>query len=314
MTRTPPAAVTSALTDREAMCVACLCAPDEDTPRLALADFVEERGDEEWATLIRCQIELPRTPKFSWRCECKVCGNVPDEHGELEHGKGCYQLDEDGGGSEWFNPEEKWSELTARESALLAILRSRLLPACLQCRGDGRHLYGDFPTGEPNYSDSVACRFCSGSGVCAGTIERGLGVVEVPLAVLGDERVFLIRPATLSEEGVFYPSQLETVFRSSAFARDCVRRGVGFRVSDREPMDSQSAHEPHDTCYDWWDEGDTRSRAHLHRHSIPHSLFVEVKKLARRMANNDLAYCEFPTADAAQRALGAVLVRAAMNG
>lgn len=30
---------------------------------------------------------------------CKVCGNTPDETGEIEHGRGCYVASEDGGGS-----------------------------------------------------------------------------------------------------------------------------------------------------------------------------------------------------------------------
>jgi hypothetical protein len=32
---------------------------------------------------------------------CKVCGATPDETGERRHGKGCYVLSEDGGGSDW---------------------------------------------------------------------------------------------------------------------------------------------------------------------------------------------------------------------
>ncbi len=32
---------------------------------------------------------------------CKVCGNVPDEDGKIEHGKGCYTQSEDGGGTSW---------------------------------------------------------------------------------------------------------------------------------------------------------------------------------------------------------------------
>lgn len=31
---------------------------------------------------------------------CHVCFNTPDEDGVLYHGKGCYVVDEDGGGSE----------------------------------------------------------------------------------------------------------------------------------------------------------------------------------------------------------------------
>jgi hypothetical protein len=34
---------------------------------------------------------------------CKVCGNWPDETGELEHGRGCYTQSADGGGSEFFD-------------------------------------------------------------------------------------------------------------------------------------------------------------------------------------------------------------------
>jgi hypothetical protein len=30
---------------------------------------------------------------------CDVCGNVPDENGVIEHGKGCYTQSEDGGGT-----------------------------------------------------------------------------------------------------------------------------------------------------------------------------------------------------------------------
>jgi hypothetical protein len=32
------------------------------------------------------------------RYACKVCGNVPDEYGTIEHGRGCYVVSEDGGG------------------------------------------------------------------------------------------------------------------------------------------------------------------------------------------------------------------------
>jgi hypothetical protein len=39
---------------------------------------------------------------------CKVCGNVPDETGCLEHGRGCYTQSEDGGGTSYveFDPVE----------------------------------------------------------------------------------------------------------------------------------------------------------------------------------------------------------------
>jgi hypothetical protein len=40
---------------------------------------------------------------------CEVCGNVPDEDGFIEHGRGCYVVNEDGGGITLvdFNEEAK---------------------------------------------------------------------------------------------------------------------------------------------------------------------------------------------------------------
>ena len=45
--------------------------------------------------------------EFRQRFACKVCGNCPDEFGELEHGRGCFVLSSDGGGSEWIDLEEE---------------------------------------------------------------------------------------------------------------------------------------------------------------------------------------------------------------
>ena len=41
---------------------------------------------------------------------CDVCGNVPDEEGVIEHGKGCYTQSEDGGGLSFveFDPPQKY--------------------------------------------------------------------------------------------------------------------------------------------------------------------------------------------------------------
>ncbi len=38
---------------------------------------------------------------------CKVCGNVPDEDGRLEHGRGCYVVSEDGGGETYVEFDEE---------------------------------------------------------------------------------------------------------------------------------------------------------------------------------------------------------------
>jgi uncharacterized protein (TIGR02996 family) len=50
--------------DRAALYSAILAHPDEDTPRLALADYLEEHGDRRYAEFIRKQIELARVPEW----------------------------------------------------------------------------------------------------------------------------------------------------------------------------------------------------------------------------------------------------------
>ena len=44
---------------------------------------------------------------------CDVCGNVPDETGMIEHGRGCYVVSADGGGETWvYFPE--WNTANER--------------------------------------------------------------------------------------------------------------------------------------------------------------------------------------------------------
>lgn len=57
-------------------------------------------------------MKQPMTYEERENYACKVCQNVPDEHGELEHGRGCYVVSEDGGGTEWIpevDPNENQS-------------------------------------------------------------------------------------------------------------------------------------------------------------------------------------------------------------
>jgi uncharacterized protein (TIGR02996 family) len=58
------------MTDRQMLMAAIREHPDEDTPRLAYADCLEERGDpffSDWAGLIRVQVEFARTERFTPR-------------------------------------------------------------------------------------------------------------------------------------------------------------------------------------------------------------------------------------------------------
>ena len=49
---------------------------------------------------------LPPSVIDEWRANnaCDVCGNMPDEDGNLEHGRGCYTQSEDGGGTSFVEP------------------------------------------------------------------------------------------------------------------------------------------------------------------------------------------------------------------
>src|SRR5262245_10921183 len=50
--------------DRDALFRAILAHPDEDTPRLAYADWLDENGDTEFARFIRTQVELAKVPEW----------------------------------------------------------------------------------------------------------------------------------------------------------------------------------------------------------------------------------------------------------
>lgn len=169
------------MSDRQALINAVLERPEDDIPRLVIADHYEENGEPERGEFVRVQIELAamgdcpawcdpadetcerriaeRRERLLWnavrptfgydpimsfwlgeaspdaevlplaivsrgfvsavRCrladwvgeicstcggrkyvgECDVCGNTPDEDGLINHGRGCYVEEEDGGGS-----------------------------------------------------------------------------------------------------------------------------------------------------------------------------------------------------------------------
>jgi uncharacterized protein (TIGR02996 family) len=57
------------MSDGPALLASVLAAPDDDAPRLVLADWLDERGgpgDAERASFIRCQIELAKPPACEW--------------------------------------------------------------------------------------------------------------------------------------------------------------------------------------------------------------------------------------------------------
>lgn len=115
---------------------------DADTAALVLADAYQEARDDDRAEFIRVQVALTHETRFEppEHYQCDVCGNTPDENGELQHGKGCYVLDEDGGGSEWVGSRRVWIDLTNRRDALLAANEAdwrRAGGQCPECEGTG---------------------------------------------------------------------------------------------------------------------------------------------------------------------------------
>lgn len=69
------------MSDRDALLAAIRARPDEDTPRLMFADYLEEYGEPGRAAFIRAQVELARTPpwepfavKCRWRASEVVSG------------------------------------------------------------------------------------------------------------------------------------------------------------------------------------------------------------------------------------------------
>ncbi len=58
------------------------------------------------------------------RSKCKVCGNTADDEGYVEHGRGCYVLDSDGGGTEVADDCETCKRSGRTPHPLLTHLRS----------------------------------------------------------------------------------------------------------------------------------------------------------------------------------------------
>ncbi|HYH69074.1 MAG TPA: TIGR02996 domain-containing protein, partial [Urbifossiella sp.] len=58
--------------DHAALIAAVVDRPDDDTPRLVLADFLDDHGDPDRAAFVRAQVELARTPEWEpFAVECR---------------------------------------------------------------------------------------------------------------------------------------------------------------------------------------------------------------------------------------------------
>lgn len=96
--------------------------------------------------------KLPATT-YEWRRDnyaCKVCGNVPDEEGCIEHGRGCYTQSADGGGTSYVEFENAPTIPTSGEamgekqkSPKTDWDKLRLLAKWLDCEQNNRWSAGD---------------------------------------------------------------------------------------------------------------------------------------------------------------------------
>ncbi len=244
----------------------------------------------EWAGFIRLQIEaipLDRTVTSG------IYAPGPPRDTSKEFGRLC--------------------EIRKRERELLPAIRARLMPACPpKPHGCGGEAWGY----GPEFDENLRCPLCSGSGVCPGMLDRGLPRCEVPLAAIGREEYSRCDRCRGTGTIVCFRGLGATkpyhkdcpdcdklggwgrVFVPSAWARKANwERGCWMVPSDANPVVTTSANGPGDS-FDWEDGsqlfGDEPQR-------LPHSLFVEVCKLAGTTAK--YCYAEFPTEPAAMSAL-----------
>lgn len=78
---------------------------DERLARFVEPDYPGSRYVE-WTASARALLDR--------RLCCEVCSAVPEPDGERVHGRGCYVIDEDGGGSDFFDVEDLLESLEAK--------------------------------------------------------------------------------------------------------------------------------------------------------------------------------------------------------
>jgi uncharacterized protein (TIGR02996 family) len=74
------------MTTGDALLAAVLAAPDDDSPRLIYADWLDENGQPEQAEFIRVQCELARLGHYAGTCQdidCRCMGLARRERGLL---------------------------------------------------------------------------------------------------------------------------------------------------------------------------------------------------------------------------------------
>jgi uncharacterized protein (TIGR02996 family) len=233
-------------TDTEAALLAAIAAhPEEDTPRLMLADELQERGEQDRAEFIRVQC-LPCT-----RCDGR--GGVPVE----------------GMRAKLMCPHCK-----GRESALIA-KHPEWRPACLRCKGEG----------EICTSHRADCYTCTGTGRIGTPTRGFLESVTVPTLATVLVQCRGIRHIWPAGSGWQDDKDCRTCHGSglmpTLWARDLVRHRDRWpllrevRVADRVPHNNGYG-------YALFNEGRySASSAVPETAEVPHIVFTEMVTLAQ---------------------------------
>jgi uncharacterized protein (TIGR02996 family) len=287
-----------------AMLAAVKAAPDDDTPRLALADLLadtepDEGGDADWAELIRVQCELAR----GIECVEKAAGL--DSCDEWNSKRPPYRM------MLWCKGCSKRIGLSGREHALLAEHEDRWRrgPACERCGGKGkirvrlssnRHWTRTDPA--RRRQNHASCPDCAGTGWTGPLGDREPGGDARYGGQAGGASRWRV-PATFRRGFIAAVSTpLADVFQGDTVTPWAVRVARWPQVcleewglTDREP-------------HDWTREDGGREYVWTVRTEnqipvpgdIPHRAF---HKLEGGRFNSDRWACRFPAPDVAQHAL-----------
>jgi uncharacterized protein (TIGR02996 family) len=153
------------VTEREALDRAVLEHPEDDVPRLAMASWLDDNGEQDRAEFVRVQVELSRMNDYGGG---KAYGEKRDELRSRELALFAAH------GAEWFGPEARMTPSTADSSWHPDDYR--IVPA----RGFPAHWYGTWSKwvgGVMSYEErsAYACAVCGNAPDEDGHIEHGRG-------------------------------------------------------------------------------------------------------------------------------------------
>lgn len=201
--------------DLTALLAAVCQFPDDDTPRLVLADWLDEHEQHERAEFIRVQVELARLQQ----------NEEATEKGDRE----AYM---------------RLRRLIGRQAALLSDPDRHVGwvgVRCPACKGAGAMVQMAYPESvddPPQHEVSIVCGLCNGTRLVASRFARGF--VDRVTCRMGD----VLRPCECGECG-----GLETILTDWARGVLAAHPVTRWEIVDREPWTSHAS-----AYWGWWSE------------------------------------------------------------